>query len=153
MIASHDGTGMIPNTSINNYLLAYATNVPSRVLSLRGAHVPATLDTDLAYEFGPAQGPGELYVAMPPEFGLSPGWIIYGTVTDPTFQTTLLANWWVTRGASEFKMATTFPAIAFDFSSQVSVFTSRGHFIGALICSNEIASFPLSFRRAIRLRR
>jgi hypothetical protein len=146
MIASPDGTGTDPNTSINNYTLTYATNSAALALSLRGAKVPAVLDPDLAYEFAPAQGPSELFAAVTPEFGVSPTWFIHGTVTNPSFPTPFLANWWFEQGAWQTKMATDIPTILFDFSSNVSFYTSRNNVVGRLVGSNKIENFPLSFR-------
>lgn len=148
IIVSPDGTATDPNTSINNYTLSYATNVPALVVRLQQADVPAVLDLNLAYEFAPAQGPSELYAAVTPSYGQSPTWFVHGSVTHPTIETTFLANWWVAKGQSETKMATTFPVIFFDFTSTVSFYTSRNNVIGQLIGGNRIANFPLSFRGA-----
>jgi hypothetical protein len=148
VIASPDGTAIDPNTSINNYTLSYATNVPALARLLREADVPAVLDPDMAYEFAPAHGPSELYAATTPGLSASPTWFIHGSVTNPAIATTFLANWWFAKGDGETKMATTFPVILFDFTSTVSFYTSRGNVIGHLIGSNKIANFPLSFRGA-----
>lgn len=146
IIASPDGTATDPNTSINNYTLTYATNMPALAARLQLANVPAVVDTNLAYEFAPVQGPSELYAAVTPEFGVSPTWFLHGSVTHPTFQTTFLANWWFDKGGEQTKMATTIPVIFFDFTSTVSFYTSRHNVIGQLIGGNRIANFPLSFR-------
>lgn len=146
MIASPDGTATDPNTSINNFTLTYATNSPALVLLLRSAKVPAVLDPDLSYEFAPPQGPSELFAAVTPEFGISPTWFLHGTVTNPSFPTPFLANWWSAQGASQTKMATDIPTILFDFSSRVSFYTSRNNVVGRLVGSNQISNFPLSFR-------
>lgn len=148
LIASPDGTATDPNTSINNYTLSYASNVPALVHLLRAADVPAVLDSNLAYESTPAHGASELYAAVTPALAASPTWFLHGTVTSPAFATTFLANWWFARGRGETKMATTFPVILFDFSSQISFYTSRNNVIGQLIGSNKISNFPLSFRGA-----
>ncbi len=145
-IASPDGTGTDPNTSINNYTLTYATNSAALALLLRGAKVPAVLDPDLAYEFAPTQGPSELYASVTPEFGVSPTWFIHGTVTNPSFPTPFLANWWFGQGTWQTKMATDIPTILFDFNSNVSFYTTRNSVVGRLIGSNKISNFPLSFR-------
>jgi hypothetical protein len=146
MIVSPDGTATDPNTSLNNYTIAYASNLPALVAGLRESGVPAALDAGLAYEFAPAQGPSELYAATAPALGGSPTWFLHGTVTNPTIASTFLANWWFFSHNRETKMATTFPAINFDFTSQVSFYTSRNNAIGQLLGGNAIANFPLSFR-------
>jgi hypothetical protein len=69
-------------------------------------------------------------------------------VTNPTFATPFLANWWFAKGRDETKMATTIPEIFFDFTSTVSFYTSRNNVIGQRIGSNKISNFPLSFRGA-----
>jgi hypothetical protein len=146
MIASPDGTATDPNTSLNNYTIAYASNHPALVAGLRRAGVPAALDAGLAYEFSPAQGTAELYAATAPVPGTGPTWFLHGTVTTPTIASTFLANWWYYARNREIKMATTFPTINFDFTSKVSFYTSRSNAIGQLLGSNGIANFPLSFR-------
>jgi hypothetical protein len=156
LISSPDGTATDPNTSINNYTLSYASNVPALVLGLLANGVPAALDVGLAYEFSPASGTSELYAAVAPELdtsAASPTWFLHGTVKTPGFNTTFLANWWRSReGGSnpkQVKMSSTFPTIAFDFGSVVSLTTSRLNSVGKLLpAGNQVASFPVSFRGA-----
>jgi hypothetical protein len=159
LISSPDGTATDPNTSINNYTISYASNVPALVLGLLANGVPAVLDVGLAYEFAPASAPtgtSELYAAVSPELdtlAASPTWFLHGSVKTPGFNTTFLANWWRSRegGANprQVKMSSTFPAIAFDFSSVVSFTTSRLNTVGKLLpAGNQVASFPISFRGA-----
>lgn len=45
-------------------------------------------------------------------------------------------------------MATTIPAIAFDFGSAMAFTTSRQGTVGRLLGGNQVASFPVSFRGA-----
>ena len=146
IIVSPDGTATDPNTGINNYTLSYASNSPALVAALRGSGVPATLDTGLALEITPADGPGTLYAAVSPELDSGPVWFLYGSVTTPTVQTRFLANWWRLAGGQSTKMATDIPSIAFDFSSAVSFTTSRANVVGQLLQAHHVASFPLSFR-------
>ncbi len=147
MVVSPDGTGTDPNTAINNYTLTYASNSPALVNGLRRYGVPASLDTRLAYDAAPAAGPGELYAAIAPSTPGAVTWFLHGTVNTPQVPTKFLANWWYQSDArGEAKMATDIQAIAFDFTSQVSFYTSRQNPIGALIGASQIASFPLSFR-------
>lgn len=149
MIDSPDGTGTDPNTSINNYTLSYASNLPALVLALRAARVPAVVDTALAYEFTPAQGPAEFYTAVAPDLGVdSPRWSLHGSITSPTIPSPFLANWWAASPGQQTKMATTIPLILFDFSAQVAFYTARGNAIGRLIGANAVGNFPLSFRGA-----
>jgi hypothetical protein len=149
MIDSPDGTGTDPNTSINNYTLSYASNLPALVLALRAQRVAAVADTALAYEFTPAQGPSEFYTAVAPEFGGdAPRWSLHGGITTPAIPSPFLANWWAASPGLQTKMATTIPLILFDFSSQVAFYTARGNAIGQLIGANAIGNFPLSFRGA-----
>lgn len=146
IIVSPDGTATDPDTSINNYTLAYATNSLALYGALRVARVPAVLDRDLACELTPVEGTHELYAAVTPRSGVSPTWFVHGTVMTPSFPTPFLANWWSARGAAQTKMATNIPTIYFDFTSDVSFYTSHNNLIGHLIRSNRIAGFPLSFR-------
>ncbi len=146
MIQSPDGTATDPNTSINNYTLSYSSNLRDLVKRLHALGVPASLDARLAYEFSPAQGPSEFYAAVAPAVESSPTWFLHGTITNPAISSTFLANWWVLSKAGQTKMATTFPAILFDFTSAVSFYTSRTNEVGQLLGSNGIANFPVSFR-------
>jgi hypothetical protein len=146
MIQSPDGTAVDPNTSLNNYTVSYASNLPDLVDGLRAYGVPAAFDAALAYEFAPATGPGKLYAAAAPGLGNSPTWFLYGTVTNPTIPSTFLANWWFLSHSLEIKMATTFPTIYFDFTSAVAFYTSRGNAIGKLLGGNAVDNFPVSFR-------
>lgn len=148
LISSPDGTATDPNTSINNYTLTYASNLPALVLGLAARGVPAALDTGLAYEFTPATGPSELYAAVAPDLDLSPTWFLHGTVTTPTIPIPFLANWWRGSGSKAVKMSSTFPDILFDFSSAVAFTTSRLNVVGSLLAGNQIARFPVSFRGA-----
>ena len=147
IIASPDGTATDPNTSINNSTLSYASNVPALVLALRAAQLPAALDIGLAYEVTPAAA-GEFYAAVTPEVGLGSAWFLHGTVGSPTVPTSFLANWWGTGGRRTVKMATTIPAISFDFGSVVSYTGSRLSVVGPLLGGNRLQSFPVSFRGA-----
>jgi hypothetical protein len=147
MVYSPDGTGTDPNTSINNYTLSYATDLPALAGALRLAGVPATIDPNLAYEF--TQGdPAELYAAVTQSLQSWNAWTLYGTIHTPTYTTTFLANWWLVQGSREIKMESVFPVIAFDFASRVSLFTSRQSALGLLLKANRIENFPLSFRGA-----
>lgn len=146
MIYSPDGTATDPNTSINNYTLSYVSNVSDFVKALSKQGLSATLDTDLAYEVTPANGLSEFYVLVSPDAAKAADWSLYGSVKEPQIPSEFLANWWQASRAGDIKMATTIPLIYFDFSSEVSFLTSRQNPIGALLGSNQIASFPLSFR-------
>jgi hypothetical protein len=145
-LISPDGTASNPLTGINNYTLSYASNVPELVEALNQLGVPAAHDSGLDYEFNPAQGPSELYAAVAPRDADSPTWFLHGTVTNPTYPSPFLANWWFSSGEHEVKMATTFPLIDFDFSSVVNFYTSRNNVIGKLIAGNVITDFPVSYR-------
>lgn len=146
MVYSPDGTATDPNTSINNYTLSFTSNVAELVKSLRQADIAASFDANLAYEFSPATGPSELYAAVTPDNPASTSWFVHGTVTNPLIPSPFLANWWASTHKGQVKMATDIPLIYFDFTSNVRFFTSRQNPIGDLIGSNQIASFPLSFR-------
>ena len=150
-VVSPDGTGTDPLTSINNYTLTYASNVPALVSGLGLFGVPAVFDAGLDYEYAPPTGPSQLYASVSPENGNSPTWFLYGTVTNPTYPSPFLANWWYSPmntwpHSGEVKMATTFPTIYFDFTSTVSFYTSRSNLIGLLIGGNTVANFPVSYR-------
>lgn len=146
MIFSPDGTGTDPNTSINNYTLTYASNLPMVVNSLRSLGVPAEVDKGMTYEFSPEVGPSELYTAVSPDAANTVTWFLNGTVTNPEFPSSFLANWWGHSKKGEIKMSTDIPTIYFDFTSDVSFHTSRYNMIGQLLEANTIPSFPLSFR-------
>jgi hypothetical protein len=146
MIYSPDGTATDPNTSINNYTLSYVSNDADLVKALSKQDISARLDTDLAYEVTPVNGLSEFYVLVSPDAVKAADWSLYGSVKEPQIPSEFLANWWQASRKGEVKMATTIPLIYFDFSSEVSFFTSRQNPIGALLGSNRIASFPLSFR-------
>ncbi len=146
MIYSPDGTATDPNTSINNYTLSYVSNIAGLVKALSKQGVTAELDTSLAYEVTPLNGLSEFYVSVSPDAAKVPDWSLYGSIKEPQIPSEFLANWWQLSRKGEVKMATTIPLIYFDFSSEVSFFTSRQNPIGALLGSNRIASFPLSFR-------
>ncbi|WP_347989773.1 hypothetical protein [Methylomonas sp. AM2-LC] len=147
-LISPDGTASNPNTGINNYTLSYASNVPELVEALNHFGVPAAYAGGLDYEYSPAQGPSELYAAVAPLDATSPTWFLHGTVTNPTYPSPFLANWWFAGSEHEVKMATTFPLINFDFSSVVNFYTSRNNVIGQLIAGNAINDFPVSYRGA-----
>ncbi len=146
MLYSPDGTATDPNTSINNYTLTYTSNLADLVKGLNKQGVSALLDSQLAYEVTPLSGPAEFYASVSPNVGNAPTWSLHGSMTDPQVPSEFLANWWQFSAKGEIKMATTIPLIYFDFSSQVSFLTSRENQIGALIGSNQIAHFPVSFR-------
>lgn len=146
MIQSPDGTATDPNTSINNYTLAYASNLPALVDGLKSKGVKAALDSRLAYEFTPASGTSALYAATAPDSKDSPRWFLTGTVNTPSIPSPFLANWWASAKGKTVKMASTFPIIYFDFASQVSFYTSLSNPVGNLVGQNSIPNFPLSFR-------
>ena len=149
LIASPDGTGTDPNTSINNYTLTYASDSPALVEALRESGVPAVLDESLAIEVNPPSGTGSSYYAgVAGGKGGADAWFLQGTVNTPGFATQFLANWWRLNGVKETKMATDIPAISFDFASQMRFSTSRLNSVGQLLGSNLVAGFPLSFRGA-----
>ena len=148
LIASPDGTATDPNTSINNYTLSYASNLPALVLGLRLAGVAAVPDADLAFEVTPPAGSSEFYAAVSPELSSGPTWFLHGTVNTPGFGTTFLANWWSDNGPRRVKMSTDIPAIDFDFASVMTLSTSRQNVIGGLIGANQTARFALTFRGA-----
>lgn len=152
MVFSPDGTGTDPNTAINNYTLAYATNAPALALALRGFGVPAALDPGLAIEATPtggANGAAEFYAAVSPDLtAASPTWFLHGTVFTPAYNSPFLANWWLGVGAADVKMATDIPSIAFDFGSEMHFATSRGNGIGALLPGNAVTAWQLTFRGA-----
>lgn len=148
LIGSPDGTATDPNTSINNYTLTYATNLPTLVLALAARGVPATLDAGLAYEYTPATGSSELYAAISPELDASPTWFLHGTVNTATIPIPFLANWWRGSGRQAVKMSSTFPDIVFDFGSAMTLTTSRLNAIGTLLPGGNTSGFPVSFRGA-----
>jgi hypothetical protein len=154
LISSPDGTATDPNTSINNYTLSYASNLPGLVLALAARGVPAALDAGLAYEFAPAPGGGsgsELYAAVTPELDAQPTWFLHGSVNTPTIPIPFLANWWRgagTPGSKAVKMSSTFPDIVFDFGSVVTFTTSRLNTLGKLLPGGNTSGFPVSFRGA-----
>ena len=146
MIYSPDGTATDPNTSINNYTLSYTSNVADLVKALSKQGVAAMLDSSLAYEATSANALSEFYVSVSPDSAKAIDWSLYGSVKEPQIPSEFLANWWQFSTKGEVKMATTIPLIYFDFSSEVSFLTSRQNPIGALLNSNRLANFPLSFR-------
>lgn len=148
LISSPDGTATDPNTSINNYTLTYATNLPALAVALAARGVAATLDTGLAYEFTPATGSSELYAAVSPELDASPTWFLHGTVNAPGIPIPFLANWWQGSGRQAVKMSSTFPDILFDFGASVTLTTSRRNAIGQLLPGGNTTGFPVSFRGA-----
>ena len=145
-LISPDGTATDPNTSINNYTLSYASNIPELVEGLNRFALPAVKAPELDYEFAPPNGPSLLYASVAPLDPNSPAWFLYGTVTNPTIPSPFLANWWYLSNSGQVKMATTFPKIYFDFTSTVSFYTSSKNIIGTLIGGNSINNFPVSFR-------
>ncbi len=145
-LISPDGTATDPNTSINNYTLSYASNIPELIDGLNRFALPAVKTPELDYEFAPPIGPSLLYASITPIDPNSPTWFLYGTVTNPTIPSPFLANWWYLSDSGQVKMATTFPKIYFDFTSTVSFYTSAKNGIGTLIGGNSISNFPVSFR-------
>ena len=148
IIQSPDGTATDPNTSINNYTLSYATNSVPLAAQLRAAGVPAELDLDLLIEATPAGSGQAFYAAVSPELAGTPDWFLHGSVKEPGFNTSFLANWWRLNGTRQTRMATTINNIAFDFGSVVSFTTARNSVVGGLVGGNHIAVFPVSFRGA-----
>ncbi len=149
IIFSPDGTATDPNTSINNYTFAYATNSLPLAVALRATGVPAALDPGLTIESTPAGASNEFYAAVSPDLDSgSPTWFLHGSVVTPTVTIPFLANWWRYGGGRETKMATDIPAIAFDFSSTMAFTTARGNLVGALLPGNEVRNFQITFRGA-----
>ncbi len=93
-------------------------------------------------------GPSELYVAVTPGPAPSPTFFLSGTVTNPNVATFFLANWWVAARNQDTRMATEFPAIRFDFTSDMALHTASNNFIGRLIGGTKLDRFPVSFRGA-----
>ncbi len=149
IIVSPDGTAADPNTGINNYTLAYSTDSPALALALRHAGVPAELDAALAVESLPSTGQASAYfAAVAPQRAEGLRFTLHGTVLPPGFGTRFLANWWLTDGRRETKMATDIPAISFDFGSQMTLVTSRQQVAGQLLGTGVLQGFPLSFHGA-----
>lgn len=81
IIASPDGTGTDPLTSINNYLLSYATNGWSLAAALRAAGIPVSLDEGLSIETLPQGVRQELVAAVAAD---NARWGLLGQVSTPT---------------------------------------------------------------------
>lgn len=148
IVVSPDGTGTDPATSINNYMLSYATNGSALAAVLRSAGIPVTLDEGLAIETLAQGSRQELFAAVAAD---NARWGLLGQVSTPTLSQPFLANWWYSGRQGRAKMATDIPVIAFDFSSQVRFVSSLGGVMGPLLPSHASPEFPLSFRGAFEL--
>ncbi len=145
-LISPDGTGTDPYTSINNYTLTFSSNLSALAEGLQAFGIPAQVTPNLEYEFAPKKGPSQLFAAVAPEAEIWPTWFLHGTVTNPSLPSPFLANWWYQSELGQVKMATTFPVIYFDFTSQVAFYTNANNFIGQLIGGDAIPNFPVSYR-------
>ncbi|MBQ0942951.1 hypothetical protein KAK07_06360 [Ideonella sp. 4Y16] len=148
MVVSPDGTGTDPLTSINNYLLSYATNGAALAVVLRSAGIPVSLDEGLTIETLPQGARQELFAAVAAD---NARWGLLGQVSTPSLSQPFLANWWYSGRLGRAKMATDIPVIAFDFTSQVRFVSSLGGVMGPLLPGHASPEFPLSFRGAFDL--
>lgn len=145
IIASPDGTGTDPATSINNYLLTYATNGWALATALRAAGIAVSLDEGLSIETLPVGSRSELFASV---VASGARWGVLGQVNTPTLSQSFLANWWYAGPLGRAKMATDIPVITFDFASQVRFVSSLEGVMGPLLPRHATAAFPLSFRGA-----